>query len=111
MPPTGAVCANCSARYYDLNKTPITCPKCGTPFEVVTTKTHTPSEQRTVVSQPKVAPEEAPSETELISLEEDGTEDVETQETAKDTLIEEVEEEDTDLSEIIGADVEDEDET
>jgi putative transposase len=30
---TKRLCPNCSARYYDLNKTPITCPKCGTPFE------------------------------------------------------------------------------
>ena len=109
---TKRLCANCSARYYDLNKTPITCPKCGTPFEVVATTTRKRFEQRAVVSQPEVAPEEAPSE---ISLDEDGTEDVETEETARDdsedTLIEDVEEEDTDVSEIIGGDIEGEEET
>ena len=67
-----------------MNKTPIACPKCGTPFEVVATTTRTRLEQRAVVSQPEVEPEEARSETELISLEEAGTEDVETEETAKD---------------------------
>jgi uncharacterized protein (TIGR02300 family) len=107
---TKRLCANCSARYYDLNKTPITCPKCGSPFEVVATTTRKRFEQRAVVSQPEVAPEEAPSE---ISLEENGTEDMETEETAgddsEDTLIEDVEEEDTDVSKII--DVEGEEET
>ena len=23
----------CGAKFYDLNRTPITCPKCGTPFQ------------------------------------------------------------------------------
>jgi len=118
---TKRVCTNCSARYYDLNKTPITCPKCGAPFEVVATTTRTLFGQRAVVRQPEVEPEEAPSETELISREEVETEDVETDETnetdetakddSEDTLIEEVADEDTDVSEIIGGDVEDEEET
>ena len=104
---TKRLCANCSARYYDLNKTPITCPKCGAPFEVVATTTQKRFGQRAIVSQPEVEPKEAPSESELIS-EGAGTEDVETDETAKDdpedTLIGEVEEEVTDVSEIIGGD-------
>jgi len=108
---TKRLCANCSARYYDLNKTPITCPKCGAPFEVVATTTRSRFGQQAVVSQPEVEPEEARSETEL----EVETEDVETDETAKDdsedTLIEEVEEEGTDVSEIIGEDVKDEEDT
>jgi uncharacterized protein (TIGR02300 family) len=112
---TKRLCANCSARYYDLNKTPITCPKCGTPFAVVTTTTRSRVEQRAVVSQREVEPEKARSETELTSPEEVETEDVETDETAKDdsedTMIEEAEEEDTDVSEIIGGDVEDEEDT
>ena len=115
---TKRLCANCSARYYDLNKTPITCPKCGTPFEVVATTTRTRFGQRAVVSQPEVEPEEAPSETKVISLEEVETEDVETDETdetakdnSEDTLIQEVEEENTDVSEIIGGDLEDEEDT
>jgi uncharacterized protein (TIGR02300 family) len=113
---TKRLCANCSARYYDLNKTPITCPKCGTTFKVVATPTRTRFEQRAAVIQPEVISEEgASSETELTSLEEVETEDVETDETAKDdsedTFIEEVEEEGTDVSEIIGGDVEDKEDT
>jgi uncharacterized protein (TIGR02300 family) len=112
---TKRLCANCSAKYYDLNKTPITCPKCGTPFEVVATTPRTRFGQQAVVRQPEVEPAEAPSETEEVETEDVETEDVETDETAKDdsedTLIEEVEEEDTDVSEIIGGDVEDEEDT
>src|SRR5215510_11703617 len=32
---TKRLCAGCGAKFYDLNKDPITCPKCGTVFEVV----------------------------------------------------------------------------
>ena len=28
-------CAHCGAKFYDLNQSPITCPKCGTVFDVV----------------------------------------------------------------------------
>ena len=118
---TKRLCANCSARYYDLNKTPITCPKCGAPFEVVATTTRSRFGQQAVVSRPEVEPEEAPSETELISREEVENEDVETDETNEtdetakddsgDPLIEEVEDEDTDVSEIIGGDVKGEEDT
>ena len=30
-------CLGCSARFYDLRRTPITCPKCGTVLELTTT--------------------------------------------------------------------------
>ncbi|WP_319411575.1 TIGR02300 family protein [uncultured Cohaesibacter sp.] len=31
---TKRVCADCGAKYYDLNRDPIVCPKCGTIFEL-----------------------------------------------------------------------------
>lgn len=31
---TKRVCLECGSKYYDLNRDPITCPKCGTIFEV-----------------------------------------------------------------------------
>ena len=31
---TKRVCADCGAKYYDLNRDPITCPKCGAIFEI-----------------------------------------------------------------------------
>jgi uncharacterized protein (TIGR02300 family) len=36
---TKRLCTECGARYYDLNTTPIACPKCGARFKVVETKT------------------------------------------------------------------------
>ncbi|MES0810166.1 TIGR02300 family protein [Roseibium sp. SCPC15] len=32
---TKRLCPSCGAKYYDLNREPITCPKCGTIFEAV----------------------------------------------------------------------------
>ncbi|MBO0712763.1 MAG: TIGR02300 family protein, partial [Acetobacteraceae bacterium] len=31
---TKRLCASCGAKFYDLNKDPIVCPKCGTVYEV-----------------------------------------------------------------------------
>ena len=128
---TKRLCAGCGAKFYDLNKTPIACPKCGTPFEVVPVTTRPRPDQRAAVREPEPEAEEA-QEAELISLEEadaeaqgkkvpaaaegaEATEDAETDETieddAEDTFIEQEEEEDTDVSEIIGGDIEDEEET
>ena len=129
---TKRLCGSCAAKFYDLNKTPITCPKCGTIFEVVPPVTTRPRPDRArAVHEPAV---EAPAveEAELISLEEadeevqgkkapladeaEAAEDLEADETIEDDaaapLIEEEEgEEDTDVSEIIGGDLKDEEET
>jgi len=82
---TKRLCTECGARYYDLNTTPITCPKCGASFQIIETRTASRSVQRPVVRQP-----EAPRKTEPTPP--DPTE----------TLIEEVDEDDADMSEIIG---------
>jgi uncharacterized protein (TIGR02300 family) len=129
---TKRLCASCGAKFYDLNKAPITCPKCGTPFEVAPTTTRSRPDQRAAVRQPEAEVEETP-EAEVISLEEadaeqqgkkapaaaegaEATEDADTDTEIEgggddDTFIEEEEEEDTDVSEIIGGDIEDEEET
>jgi uncharacterized protein (TIGR02300 family) len=129
---TKRLCASCRARFYDLNKTPITCPKCGMPFEIVPTTTRPRFDQRAAVRKPEPETEEV-QEAEMISLEDadaevqgkkgpvptedaEAIEDVETDETIEaedeETLIEEAdEEEDTDISEIIGEDIKDEEET
>ncbi len=31
-------CPNCGVKYYDLNRNPITCPKCGTVYEEAVTR-------------------------------------------------------------------------
>ncbi len=126
---TKRLCASCGAKFYDLNKTPITCPKCGTAFEVVPTTTRPRPDQARPVREVEAEAPEA-EEAELISLEEadaeaqgkkapaaEGAEAIEEveeeaiEDDAEDTFIEEEEEEDTDVSEIIGGDIEDEEET
>jgi uncharacterized protein (TIGR02300 family) len=121
---TKRLCASCGAKFYDLNKTPIMCPKCGTPFEVVPVTTRPRPDQRAAAREPEVEAEEV-QEAELISLEEadaeaqgkqaEAAEDVEADEAIEDDaegpIIEQEEEEDADVTEIIGGDIEDEEET
>jgi len=132
---TKRLCANCSAKFYDLNKDPIVCPKCATVYVVAPVVTRGRPEPaaaapvRTVapVVEEVVAPE--PQDAEFVSLEEAdaevaGTkkpaegaepgveeEEVEIDETLDDaTFIEEQEEEDADVTDIIGGDIENEEE-
>ena len=128
---TKRLCASCGAKFYDLNKDPITCPKCGTVYEVAAVAPRgRPDAAAARAAPPAAADQEAPEpqEAEFVSLEEadaeaesgakkqtgDGVEDVEIEEVEGDddsTFIEETEEEDTDVTEIIGGDIEDEEET
>jgi uncharacterized protein (TIGR02300 family) len=126
---TKRVCINCAAKFYDLNKDPITCPKCGTEFTVASLMPRgRPDAPRAAVRE--VAPEVVePAEAEFVSLEEadaeqqgsakkapdeaaDTDEDVEIDESLDDAaFIEETEDEDTDVTEIIGGDIPDDEET
>jgi uncharacterized protein (TIGR02300 family) len=83
---TKRLCTECGARYYDLNTIPIACPKCGAQFKVVEPKTGPRSSQPAAVRQPAVAPRK----TEPTSPE-----------PKEDTLIEELDEDDADVSGII----------
>ena len=49
---TKRLCTECGARYYDLNTTPITCPKCGADLQIVETKSRPRSAQPAAVRQP-----------------------------------------------------------
>jgi uncharacterized protein (TIGR02300 family) len=126
------LCANCGAKFYDLNKDPIHCPKCGTVYVVAPVVTRGRPEPAAVVrpapAEEVVVPE--PQEIETVSLEEADAEasgakkpvaaegdaaeeDVEIEATLDDdddTFIEEQEEEDADVTDIIGGDIENEEE-
>jgi uncharacterized protein (TIGR02300 family) len=134
---TKRLCASCSAKFYDLNKDPIHCPKCGAVYEVVVATRPTRPEPAAAAPAPRppvpaeeVAPSE-PQEVETVSLEEADAEaqgatakkpastepaeaeeeEVEMDETINDdTFIEEQEEEDADVTDIIGGDIENEEE-
>jgi uncharacterized protein (TIGR02300 family) len=129
---TKRLCANCGAKFYDLNKDPIHCPKCGTVYEVTIVTRPTRPAAPVPVRAPvpvEVVPTPEPPEVETVSLEEadaeaqGGTkkpaaaepeveeEEVEMDETPDDNaFIEEQEEEDADVTDIIGGDIENEEE-
>ena len=129
---TKRLCAGCGAKFYDLNKDPISCPKCGTVYEVavVAPRGRPDAAAARAAAAQAAEPEPESQEAEFVSLEEadaeaeggakktpaEGVEDVEDVEVEGGdeddaTFIEETEEEDTDVSEIIGGDIEDEEET
>jgi uncharacterized protein (TIGR02300 family) len=68
---TKRLCASCGAKFYDLNKDPIHCPKCGAVYEVVVaTRPLRPAGP--VTARPPVperAPAPEPQEGETVSLE------------------------------------------
>lgn len=126
---TKRLCAHCGARFYDLNRAPAECPKCGTVFEaaaVMTARSRPEPRAQVREAEEPAAPEQ--QEAEFVSLEEadeevhgakkkpaaapiEGEEDVDIDDEGMDDLIEEAEEEDTDVTEIIGSDIENEEET
>jgi len=131
---TKRLCAGCGAKYYDLNKDPITCPKCGTVYEVVVVaprgRPDAAAARAAAAAQAAEPDVPEPQEAEFVSLAEadaeteggakkvpaEGVEDVEDVEVEggdedDTTFIEETEEEDTDVTEIIGGDIEPEEET
>jgi uncharacterized protein (TIGR02300 family) len=128
---TKRLCAHCGTRFYDLNHAPATCPKCGTVFEAVAAAVTARGRPEPARAAPRevepVVPES--QEAEFVSLEEadaevhgkkkpagapaETDEDVELEDEGMDddAFIEEPEEEDTDVTEIIGNDIENEEET
>jgi uncharacterized protein (TIGR02300 family) len=84
---TKRTCPNCAARFYDLLRDPIMCPKCGTSFvsaAILPSKTDYPGVAPVAVAKPRETEEQDDAETgdvELVSLEdveEDGKDDDET---------------------------------
>ena len=124
------LCASCGAKFYDLSKTPIVCPKCSTVYEV--TLPRAKSDPRGAAAAAAAAPVAEPeaAETETVSLEEadaevaghgkaevpESVDDIEVDEPIEDdddddsTFIADEEEGDDDVADIIG-DVSDDEET
>lgn len=81
---TKRTCPNCAARFYDLLKDPITCPKCGTSFiaqAILPSKTELPGMAPVAQQKPRPTEDQEEGDTgevELVSLEdveEDGKDD------------------------------------
>jgi uncharacterized protein (TIGR02300 family) len=128
------VCPDTGRKFYDLNKDPVISPYTGkvVPVEVATTRARPEQAAAVQRAAPAPAAEEVatpePQEAEFVSLEDaeaeqqgakgtvettepDIEEDVEMDESLDDaTFIEEQEEEDADVTDIIGGDIEDEEE-
>jgi uncharacterized protein (TIGR02300 family) len=89
------MCQSCGARFYDLAKDPILCPKCGAEFDpeaILKTKRAKP------VAQPKPVPVPVPDEIEAVEEEvAEGAEDKE-EEVIEDTS--ELGEDDEDVAEV-----------
>ena len=130
---TKRLCPHCGVKFYDLSKSPIVCPKCGSGVEIMASPTRGRPDAGARAPIVPVAAEETEAlekeDAELVSLEEadaessggkaavtseDADEDeVEIADTAEDdsTFLEEEEDADEDVSDIIGGDIEDEEET
>ena len=106
-------CQNCGAKFFDLNKDPIVCPKCGTIFQGVSAR----AERATAKDEDEEDEAVAPAGVELVSLDdaEAGEEktaevavddiDVEDDAEADDAFLEEEEEDDDDVSALIDGDI------
>ena len=134
---TKRLCGSCAAKFYDLNKDPIVCPKCGTTFVVSAPVSRRADAAAAAASAAaaaaaarapaKEAEGEIPEvqDAEFVSLEEADAEtqgkkgdvaletddDLEIEETEEAPFIEETEEGDDDVTDIIGEGREDEEET
>jgi len=126
---TKRLCGNCAAKFYDLGKDPIVCPKCHTVLQLaaITSRSRPEPARTQAVAEEAVVPET--QEAEFVSLEEadaevegskklpegeavDGAdEEIENEDEQLDdaAFIEEQEEGDEDVADIIG-DVENEEE-
>jgi uncharacterized protein (TIGR02300 family) len=111
------LCPNCGAKYYDLNRSPILCPRCNAPFDphyVLKAKAAAVEEEEDIVEEDDgLVPEFIPLE-EAEDADGDDVPDIEDAEIddtvdADDTFLEEEDEDEGDLSDVIG-DVEGEEE-
>jgi uncharacterized protein (TIGR02300 family) len=130
---TKRLCGACGAKFYDLNKSPILCPKCGTAFEVLLPRARpdaAAARPAVAAKEPELETAETP-EAEFVSLEEadaeaqgkskvtaeasdvEADEDIDTGDESLDdaAFIQEEEEGDADVTDIIGEGIEKEEET
>jgi uncharacterized protein (TIGR02300 family) len=107
-------CMTCGAKFYDLNRSPITCPKCGTPFEAAPlTRAPAPAAVR---ARDEEEPEAEAAGPELVSLDDVGADavtedvsldDIDTGDDATDDMFLEEEEGEDDMSGLIEGDLND----
>jgi uncharacterized protein (TIGR02300 family) len=118
-------CQNCGAKFFDLNKDPIVCPKCGTVFQVLAAARARPTAKAEEEEDTEVAA--TPAGVEVVSLDEveageekaaaePVVDDIDVEEDAEDDpvddpFLEEEEEDDDDVSNLIDGDIAPDEET
>ena len=113
-------CQNCATKFFDLNRDPILCPKCGAVF-VPLPVARAPARASAAVVRDEAEVEPETAGVEIVSLDEAEAEekpevvaddDVEIEDTPADdnTFLEEEEEGDDDVADLIDGDIEDDEE-
>ncbi len=113
-------CQNCATKFFDLNRDPILCPKCGTVF-VPLPVARAPARAAAAVVRDEGEVEPETTGVEIVSLDEAeagekpepaADDDVEIEDTPADdnTFLEEEEEGDDDVADLIDGDLEDDEE-
>jgi uncharacterized protein (TIGR02300 family) len=107
-------CQNCGAKFFDLNKDPIVCPKCGTVFQGASARARPASKSDEEESELAV-----PAGVDIVSLDEveageekvaePAVDDIDVEDDSADTqddpFLEEEEEDDHDVSNLIDGDI------
>ena len=113
------MCAHCGAKFYDLQHAPITCPKCSAVFEAVQLKSRGRADpvRAPLREVEPVVPETQEAQSEYANAQAQGKKELDQSVEAEDgveldednlddtALIEASDEEDTDVTEIIGGDI------
>jgi uncharacterized protein (TIGR02300 family) len=103
-------CQSCGAKFYDLQRDPITCPKCSTVFVVEqVTRTRRPRADANGAAKPKPKLVPVPEEAADTELEEVAGEEGEEEEFIEDAS--ELGEDETDVADVVERDVEGGDDT
>lgn len=98
-------CQNCASRFYDLQRSPISCPKCGSTYEIVSGTKRTRSKGTLEASKM------ASFDTDDALLDQELDVEIDIEESIDDDLIEDASDLDEDLDEVTDVTVEkDEDE-
>ena len=107
-------CQNCGTKFFDLNRDPIICPKCGTVFQALPVSR---AARAAPVSRDDTDHEVQEAGAEIVSLEDAepsekaetaAEDDLEIEDVpADDTFLEEEEEENDDVADLIDGDIED----
>jgi uncharacterized protein (TIGR02300 family) len=106
-------CQACAAKFFDMNRDPVVCPKCGTVFQGATVRAErvTAKDEEGEDEQAAAAGVEMVSLDEVEAAEEKAADpvgediDVEDDETTEDTFLEEEEEDEDDVSSLIDGEI------